>query len=79
MRTDPQLQDLTGGFARLAGFPGLNYAYFGGATNIVHSDWRAYSSGGRIYIEEQAFGFSFPHIGGTIRPGLALPDGRDPR
>ena len=54
-----------------AGFPGLNYAYFGGATNIVHSDWRAYSSDGRIYIEEQAFGFSFPHIGGTIEPRLA--------
>ena len=52
-----------------AGAFGLGYAKFTGATNVVHSDWRAYSANGRIFIEEQEFGFGFPHIGGTIVPG----------
>ena len=64
-KTSPADSDL------YAGFPGISSARFTGATNIVHSDWRAYSSGGRIFFEEQAFGFSFPHIGGTIEPRYA--------
>ena len=52
-----------------AGASGVAYAKFTGAANIVHSDWRAYSANGRIYMEEQEFGFGSPSIGGTIVPG----------
>jgi Ca2+-binding RTX toxin-like protein len=48
---------------------GLAFVRFTGATDVAHAQWKTYSANGRVYIEEQQFGFGSPNVGGTIGPG----------